>query len=111
MAGQKIIEQGAFDQSNANTTRAFTYKSEYGNGLTVSYAWVKEGELYTHTEFISRPLPDTRLSMKWKTFRNKLIPGQQEEWTMSITDANGKPVKAQLMATLYDKSLDKIYNH
>lgn len=111
MAGEKIIEQGAFDQSNANTTRAFTYKSEYGNGLTVSYAWVKEGELYTHTEFISRPLPDTRLSMKWKTFRNKLIPGQQEEWTMSITDANGKPVKAQLMATLYDKSLDQIYNH
>ncbi len=49
--------------------------------------------------------------MKWKTFRNKLIPGQQEEWTVTINRPDGKAANAQLMATLYDKSLDQFLSN
>ncbi len=110
-AGDKIIEQGTALRSNALVRRELRYKPEYGSGLLLNYIWVKNGKAYQHQSFISRPLPDKALTMKWTTFRDRLKPGQQEEWRLSITDANGKPVTAQLMATLYDKSLDAISEH
>ena len=60
---------------------------------------------------IARPLPEKKLNIAWKTFRNRLTPGQKEEWTLKITTPDGKPAKAQLMSVLYDKSLDQIVPH
>lgn len=110
-SGNKIIETGAIDQSNAITTRKFAYKEEYGYGLTLTFAWVKEGEFYSHRTRIERPQPDKQLMVKWKTFRDRLVPGQDEEWILTIQNQDGKAAKAQLMATLYDKSLDQILAH
>ena len=98
-------------KTRALNTRQFTYKDAYGDGITVTYAWVKDGTMYTHTTSIRRPLPDLRLNVTWKTFRDRLTPGQKEEWTLQITRPDGRPATAQLMATLYDKSLDQILNH
>lgn len=110
-AGNKLIEQGYFDQSNANNTRAFTYKPEYENGLFLHYIWVKDAKVYEHSVTIMRPIPDKTLTLKWKTFRNKLTPGHKEEWTLSVTRLDGTPANAQLMATLYDKSLEQILDN
>ena len=57
---------------------------------------------------IARPMPEKKLNIEWKTFRNRLTPGQKEEWTLRITTPDGKPAKAQLMSVLYDKSLDPL---
>ena len=110
-AGGKIIEQGSFEKSNQLINLKLTYEEEYGNGLLLTFAWVKDRRLYTHTAQVRRPLPDKRLKMQWKTFRDRLKPGQQEEWTLTIKDCNGKTVDAQLMATLYDASLDQLKKH
>ena len=110
-ADEKVIESGAIDKSNQLINRKFTYKDEYGNGLLLTYAWVKNGQCYTHTARISRPLPDKKLKLQWTTFRDRLKPGQQEEWTLTVLDSQGKPVDAQLMATLYDQSLDQLQAH
>ena len=110
-AGKKVIEQGFFDKSNQLVNLKLTYEEAYGNGLLLTFAWVKNGRCFTHTTTIKRPLPDKRLTMEWKTFRNRLTPGQQEEWILTMKDCNGKPVDAQLMATLYDQSLDQLYKH
>jgi hypothetical protein len=72
---------------------------------------VKEGKSYVHDISIERPKPDMNLKLQWQTFRNRLEPGQNEEWTLTILGPDGKPVKAQLLATLYDKSLDKLASH
>ena len=97
--------------SNQLINRQFTYKDNYENGLLLTFAWVKEGRCYTHTAQIKRPLPDKKLKLQWTTFRDRLKPGQQEEWTLTILDPQGKPVDAQLMATLYDQSLDQLQAH
>ena len=110
-AGEKVIESGAIDRSNQLINRQFTYKDDYENGLLLTFAWVKEGKCYTHTAQIKRPLPDKKLKLQWTTFRDRLKPGQQEEWTLTILDPQGKPVDAQLMATLYDQSLDQLQAH
>lgn len=107
----KILAKGVTVLNNEVRARKLTYKEEYGDGLTITLAWVRHGQLYTHTARIRRPMPDRQLRLSWKTFRDKLTPGQKEEWTLSILSPDGKPAKAQFLATMYDKSLDAIYPH
>ena len=110
-AGRTLIERGAVDRSNALFNLKVIYEEAYENGLLLTFAWVKDQHCYTHTAKIERPMADKRLQLQWTTFRDRLKPGQQEEWTLSVKDADGNPVDAQLMATLYDKSLDQIVGH
>ena len=110
-SNDRIIEKGTTIISDSLLTIPFTYKPEYGDGITISYVWTKDDHCYDTYLSIKRAMPDKRLMAEWKTFRNKLTPGQKEEWTLSLKYPNGKPANAQLMATLYDKSLDQILNH
>ena len=110
-AGEEVIESGAIDRSNQLINLKLTYEEAYGNGLLLTYAWVKQGKCYTHTAQIRRPLPEKKLKLQWTTFRDRLKPGQQEEWTLTVLDPQGKPVDAQMMATLYDQSLDQLQAH
>jgi len=107
-AGEKIIEQGFVDKSNQLLNIKTTYQEAYGDGLLYTFAWVKEGHCYTHRAEIKRPLPEKKLQLQWTTFRDRLTPGQQEEWTLTVKDPEGRPVDAQLMATLFDQSLDQL---
>lgn len=111
ISGDKIIEEGRADLHNELRTRAISYKEEWGDGVTLSVAWVKNGQSYKHTANIQRPLPDTRLNIKWTTFRDRLTPGQRETWTLNITRPDEMPARAQLLATMYDKSLDELRSH
>lgn len=111
VSGDKTIASGTQDLSNSIMTRALTYRKEYGDGLKINLAWVKNGHLYTHNTTIVKPLPDKSLKLKWVTFRDKLTPGGKEEWTLNITKPDGTPAEASLMATLYDSSLDLIAPH
>ena len=111
IGAEKVLESGFTDKSNELVNRSLTYDEAYGNGVLLTYAWVKNGVTYRHSATIKRPTPDMKLKMQWQTFRNRLQPGQQEEWTLTVTGPDGKPVSAQLMATLYDKSLDQIAAH
>ena len=110
-AADKVIESGAVERDGKLLNRKLTYKEEYGNGLLLTFAWVKTGEVHRHSTTIERPLPDMHLKLQWQTFRNRLTPGQQEEWTLTVMAPDGTPANAQLMATLYDKSLDQLAQH
>lgn len=110
-SGNKLLESGSMKLSNELLNRKFLYREEYGNGVLLTFAWMKDGESYTYSTVIERPMPDMHLNMKWTTFRNRLIPGQSEEWTLTITKPDGTPADAQLTATLYDKSLDQLQQH
>jgi len=111
IAGNKLLEKGAWELGDSIVTLPFTYKEEYASGIVLNYSFVKEGKCYTRMMSIARPLPEKKLNIAWKTFRNRLTPGQKEEWTLKITTPDGKPAKAQLMSVLYDKSLDQIARH
>ena len=111
IAGNKLLEKGAWELGDSIVTLPFTYKEEYASGIVLNYSFVKQGKCYTRMMSIARPLPEKKLNIAWKTFRNRLTPGQKEEWTLRITTLDGKPAKAQLMSVLYDKSLDQIAPH
>ena len=111
IAGNKLLEKGAWELGDSIVTLPFTYKEEYASGIVLNYSFMKQGKCYTRMMSIARPLPEKKLNIAWKTFRNRLTPGQKEEWTLKITTPDGKPAKAQLMSVLYDKSLDQITPH
>ena len=111
ISGEKVLESGAFTLNNEVQTRKLTYRNEYGDGILLNYLWMKEGNVYSHQVSIAKPLPEKQMDLKWTTFRDRLVPGQREEWTLHIAKA-GRPVaKSQLMAVLYDQSLDQIRQH
>ena len=111
IAGNKLLEKGAWELGDSIVTLPFTYKEEYASGVVINYSFVKNGECYARTINIARPLPEKKLNIAWKTFRDRLTPGQKEKWTLQITTPDGKPAKAQLMSVLYDKSLDQLAEH
>lgn len=110
-SGNKELDHGSFVVSNSIRRIDYNYKEEYGSGLLLTYAWVKNGKVYTHRSVIRKPLPEKQLKLKWTTFRDRLTPGQKETWTLQILRPDGKPAKAQLLATLFDKSLDQLDMH
>lgn len=111
IAGNKLLEKGAWELGDSIVTLPFSYREEYASGVVINYSFVKNGECYTRKISIARPLPEKKLNITWKTFRDRLTPGQKEKWTLHITTPDGKPAKAQLMSVLYDKSLDQLAEH
>ena len=109
-AGNKRLESKRIELSDSVVSFRFPYKKEYGDGILVSMAFVKDGRLYSHNARIMKPAPEKKLQLKWTTFRDKLRPGQQEEWKLTVLYPDGSPAEAEMLATMYDASLDKIYS-
>lgn len=88
------------------------YQKEWGEGIEVDILYVRNGQFTHMTERFELVRPDKGLNLEWSTFRDKLQPGQQEQWTLTVSDKKGKRVSgAEMMAVLYDASLDRIYSH
>jgi len=111
IANDSVIAQGVTLLNNENITRTLYYKPEYGDGISISLAWVKDGVMYDDVIKIKRPLPSNTLKMQWVTFRDRLVPGQKEQWTVNVTTPDGVPARARVMAVLYDHALDQLRKH
>ncbi|MCA8831518.1 alpha-2-macroglobulin family protein [Hymenobacter pini] len=79
--------------------------------LYVHLTQVRDNRLYTHTAQVQVTMPPAPLVLSIATFRDKLQPGQKETWRVTIHQTNGQPADAELLATLYDKSLDVFRAH
>lgn len=80
-------------------------------GVTLRTTFVRENRLYARTEMVEVPWTNKELKVKWESFRSKLLPGQKETWTATITGADATPATAEMVATLYDASLDQFRSH
>lgn len=111
IAENRLIESGAIDKNGELLNRKLLYKQEYGNAVRVDFVWVKDGKYHTHSVALQCPTKPTNLKMEWTTFRDRLVPGQNEEWTLRITNPDGTSANAQALLTMYDKALDQIHPH
>ncbi len=105
----KIISRNRLTLSNENKTFKIPFLESYGDGLVASFTFVKEGKLYTTSVNITRKQPDRLLNFKAETFRDRLLPGSSESWKFRITGPDSLPVLAEVLAGMYDASLDRIY--
>jgi len=80
-------------------------------GFTVMTTFVHENKLFTHNSTVSVPWSNKNLQVTLETFRSKLKPGQEETWTLLVKGPGAQQRAAELVATLYDESLDAFYPH
>ncbi|MBY0513968.1 MAG: hypothetical protein K2P78_08670, partial [Gemmataceae bacterium] len=80
-------------------------------GFTVRVTFVRENRAYLTTHHVTVPWSNKDLTVKWERFVNKMEPGQKETFTAVVTGPNAKRAAAEVVATLYDESLDQYLPH
>lgn len=80
-------------------------------GMSLAYAFVQHSRVYKGSEYFSVPWNNKELKIEYTTFRDKLLPGSQEKWTVKISGSKGEKVNAELLAGMYDASLDQFKPH
>jgi len=80
-------------------------------GFTVAISMVKENRFYRSEQRVNVPWSNKVLDLSWLTFRSKLRPGQAETWSLQIKGPQATLRAAEMVATLYDASLDQFYRH
>lgn len=108
-SGERQIESKILNLSDAIMRFEYPYRDSYGEGIFINFCFVKNGQVYQTQVQLEKRLPDRTLTMKWDVFRDKLRPGQKEEWKLTIKTPQGKAAEAEMLATMYDASLDKIW--
>ncbi len=74
--------------------------------LAFHTTFMKHNRFYTRSTIITVPYTNKELDIQFETFRNKLLPGQAEEWKLILKDKKGEKAAAEMVATMYDASLD-----
>lgn len=80
-------------------------------GIAISYAFVKHNRVYSGSEHFNIPWSNKDLNISYETFRDKLLPGSQEKWNVKVSGNKGEKVAAEMLAGMYDASLDQFKPH
>jgi hypothetical protein len=81
-------------------------KEQFRGNFFVNCTFIRYNRSFQHTTWVHVPYTNKKLDIKFETFRNKLYPGQNEEWKIRVSDAAKKGVEAEYLTTMYDASLD-----
>ncbi|WP_081740549.1 alpha-2-macroglobulin family protein [Aquimarina pacifica] len=95
---------------NSKTIKIPVEKDDLG-GFAVNYSYLNYNSYQSGSTIISVPYQPTELSIETATFRDKLSPGQDETWSFTIKGPKGDKVSAELLASMYDASLDQFKPH
>ncbi len=90
-------------------TVAVTEKERGGFGY--SYSFVKHNRFFSFTRYVAVPWTNKELSISYETFRDKTLPGSEEQWKVKISGYKGDKVAAELLTSMYDASLDQFQPH
>jgi hypothetical protein len=108
--GQTIRREWVRLKNNQQIIRIPVMEPHRGN-LTFQYSYIFENRLFSGSAIIQVPYTNKMLDMAFETLRTDLEPGSKEKWTITLRDKHGDKVAAELLATLYDASLDAFVPH
>ncbi|KAA6326773.1 hypothetical protein EZS27_024165, partial [termite gut metagenome] len=110
-SSNRRLESNVLNLSDSVMRFHYPYKEEYGDGLVISFCFVKTGQLYRQQVSLEKKLPEKELKITREVFRDKLRPGQEEEWKFIVKTPQGLPAEAEMLTFMYDASLDKIWKN
>lgn len=110
-SNDEVVDERLIALNDSILTIDIPYEKRYGEGLRLNLMTVLDNQVYLERRDILLQQPDKQLRYKWITFRDKLQPGQKETWQLQLDRPNGMPASANLMASLYDASLDALSSH
>ena len=106
----KMITQKWLDLDRLQTEKIAIEEKHRGN-IFYHYSFSKNGRSDTHTKTIFVPWSNKQLTFEYLSYRNKLKPGQEEEWQIKVSGPKKEKLAAEMVATLYDASLDEFASH
>lgn len=109
MKGNKVLESKWIKFDNSIKVFKIPFKASYGDGVNVHFTFMKDEKLFVRQFSITKKEVKKELKPKFSVFRNKLLPGAHETWTVTIPEVDKKG--AELLAAMYDASLDAIRAH
>ncbi|MFM2362553.1 MAG: hypothetical protein RLZZ316_1455, partial [Bacteroidota bacterium] len=102
----------AFKQLNKEVqTTTITVQEENRGGFEISGFFVKHNRVFTHNYAVAVPFTNKDLQINLGTYRNKTLPGSKETWKLKISGYKKDKVAAELVAAMYDASLDQFREH
>ncbi|NOY50163.1 MAG: hypothetical protein GXO88_06355 [Chlorobi bacterium] len=106
MNADNLVEQKWITISKAQKNIKIPVREEFRGGFSVHATAIKNNRKYSLTENVDVPWKNNDLNIKLETYRDYLSPGAKEEWRISIKDPKGQAAVAEVLAAMYDASLD-----
>jgi len=103
---KKIVETKKLTLSKEKKLIEFPIKEEHRGNFCIHFVTVNQNRFYSNKETIVVPWSNKDLKIEFQTFRNKLKPGEKEQWKLKISGAKGERVASEMVASLYDASLN-----
>ncbi|MDQ0637513.1 hypothetical protein QF042_001078 [Pedobacter sp. W3I1] len=103
-----IAEKVWIDLSPKQSMIKIKPQANYEDGFAVQFTMIHQGTVYNSMQQVKITDPQKELNIKFLTFRDKLQPGEKESWKLQISNKNGEKQMAEMVATLYDASLDDL---
>jgi hypothetical protein len=106
-----IIKEEWLTLSEAQTILSVPLTEVFRGNITLHLTAIRHYRLYSATETITIPWTNKQLRVETSVFRDKMLPGSKEEWRLKVSGQNGEKTAAELLAAMYDASLDAILPH
>ncbi|HTE32392.1 MAG TPA: alpha-2-macroglobulin family protein, partial [Chryseolinea sp.] len=107
----QVISSQWINLSNEQRYFEIAIKESYRGNIGIHWTFVKNNRLYTYDQTVTVPFTNKALDISFETFRDKLQPGQQEQWKILVKGKKADEVMAEMVASLYDESLDTFRPH
>ncbi|MDR3246506.1 MAG: hypothetical protein LBT50_08755, partial [Prevotellaceae bacterium] len=107
----RIIEQKIIVAGKTPERIIIPLKEEYKSGVSASFLMLQNGRMYSQSHIITVPYTNKQMDIAFTTFRNKLLPGEKEKWILEIKNNKGEKEQAEMVATLFDASLETFGGH
>lgn len=107
----RLVKRKQLQLSNEVVRLSIPYEEDYGDNVILTLSYVKDQQLFSEEIPIYKIKENKELTFKTTVFRDKLQPGEKETWEFSIMNAEGQPALAEVMAVMYDQSLDQLSPH
>jgi len=107
----KVLSREILSLNNEQKLISIPVKEEYRGNFSINLIMVKNNRSFLINKQISVPFTNKKLDIQFATFRNKLLPGQEEEWQITLRDNKGEKAVAEMLAGMYDASLDAFVPH
>jgi uncharacterized protein YfaS (alpha-2-macroglobulin family) len=104
-----LVERKWIGLDNENRLFSIPYKEQYKEGVTLMLTYVKGEKFHSHKVDFLPEKDKNELNVKLDVFRDKIRPGAEEEWRITVTGADNTPAAAEVLASMYDFSLENIY--
>lgn len=103
----KLKKQEWISLNNEQKIIEIDVNEEHRGNFAVHLSMINNNRKYISKLNFNIPYTNKQLDVKLSTFRNKTEPGNKENWTLTVKDIDGTAMQSEVLASMYDESLDQ----